>query len=443
MKKFISVLLCFTLLFSFSASAATVATPQLKVSSYGNICADLDMTGHYLGFAISLKNCPDFESFELLITYNPDVLEYSAYYPFPVNAIVNGCISCTVLEPGQLQVISRDAGYDQFDPFCLKAIGSGDTNITVELISWKNADGEIENGQFETAVADMSITNSDIMFLKFKKETVFYTGEDAKADPVQYIYFNTIMEHCPDFESFTMTITYNPEVLRWTLDIPVAADSVETNNLEVIVGDEAGVITLIGTNAGVGNNKFPLFGFEVIGNGYPNVKITPVEWKTDSGTVSNNKVFTRLAGQYVVTYESIKEYMITPTAVLEELSDDVWLIPANMTVAELMATAPQGCKILIPDGSEGLFYTEVIGTGCIYWLDCYNQYYMNKLLIVENDLSGDGKVTAGDARQALRFAVGLDTATEAQCHATGVSTTKNFTSDIARSILRCSIGLEP
>ena len=441
MKKIISVLLCFCMLFSFTAIAAAEETPQLKLTA-SKQWSD-DKAGLYACFEYSIRNCPDFESCQLIITYNPEVLQYVNGYPLPLDDEVRKQTICTVLEPGTLQVIGNDddCGNNEFDPFCLKVIGEGDTNITVKLISWKNADGEIENGQFETAVANMSITNSDIRFLKFKPETVFYTGEDAKADPVQYLYFNTLMEHCPDFESFTMTITYNPEVLRWTLDIPVAADSGETNNLEVIVGDEAGVITLIGTNAGVGNNKFPLFGFEVIGNGYTNVKITPVEWKTDSGTVSNNRVFTRLSSYYVVTYESIKEYMTTPTAVLEELSDDIWLIPANMTAAELMATAPQGCKILVPDGSEGLFYTEVIGTGCIYWLDCYNQYYMNKLLIVENDLSGDGIVAAEDARLALRFAVGLDTATDDQRYAAGLTGNREFTSAVARDILRAAVGL--
>ncbi len=61
---------------------------------------------------------------------------------------------------------------------------------------------------------------------------------------------------------------------------------------------------------------------------------------------------------------------------------------------------------------------------------------------VQYDLNSDHKITAEDARQALRFAVGLDTATDAQCRAAGVYDADSFTSDLARFLLRAAVGLE-
>ncbi len=46
-----------------------------------------------------------------------------------------------------------------------------------------------------------------------------------------------------------------------------------------------------------------------------------------------------------------------------------------------------------------------------------------------------------DARLALRFAVGLDTATDDQRYAAGLTGNREFTSAVARDILRAAVGL--
>ncbi|MBE6813012.1 MAG: hypothetical protein E7523_09030 [Ruminococcaceae bacterium] len=61
---------------------------------------------------------------------------------------------------------------------------------------------------------------------------------------------------------------------------------------------------------------------------------------------------------------------------------------------------------------------------------------------VRYDLDGNDKITAEDARLALRFAVGLDTATDEQCRAVGVADANGITAETARFILRAAVGLE-
>ena len=65
----------------------------------------------------------------------------------------------------------------------------------------------------------------------------------------------------------------------------------------------------------------------------------------------------------------------------------------------------------------------------------------NKETVMKYDMSGDGKVAAEDARLALRFAVGLDTATDDQRYAAGLVGDGEFTSALARDILRAAVGL--
>lgn len=82
--------------------------------------------------------------------------------------------------------------------------------------------------------------------------------------------------------------------------------------------------------------------------------------------------------------------------------------------------------------NNGLIEDVDVKTGTISFIEATTKY----------DLTGDSQVTAEDARQALRFAVGLDVATDAQCRVAGVDTTNDFTADMARTILRKAVGLD-
>ncbi|MBR3954159.1 MAG: hypothetical protein IKJ63_01635 [Clostridia bacterium] len=58
------------------------------------------------------------------------------------------------------------------------------------------------------------------------------------------------------------------------------------------------------------------------------------------------------------------------------------------------------------------------------------------------DVDGDGEITAGDARLALRAAVGLENLNEVQMIDADIDKNGEITSSDARSILRASVGLE-
>ncbi len=160
MKKIISLFLCIAMLFTFVAIGTAETVPQLQLKTVARTVVPIDPENPTLNYAvvffdITLGHCPDFESFELLITYNPKVLEYYADYPFAQTDIVKNSIDCTVIQPGKLKVIASPAGHgvcDEFEPFCLQIIGKGDTGIEVELVSFKTVDGESENIEFDAKV---------------------------------------------------------------------------------------------------------------------------------------------------------------------------------------------------------------------------------------------------------------------------------------------------
>jgi|GEM_PF-2925887 len=60
----------------------------------------------------------------------------------------------------------------------------------------------------------------------------------------------------------------------------------------------------------------------------------------------------------------------------------------------------------------------------------------------KGDVDGDGKVTAADAREALRASVNLEKLTEAQKKAADMDGDGKITASDARDILRKSVGLE-
>ncbi len=178
MRKMISVLMCFALLLSFCTFAAALGRPSLQIISHRESLSD----GEYVCFNLAVKNCSDPESFELVIRYNPDVLQYSENYPFTSIAVVRNTTKCTVTEPGKLSVIGTYNGYGllkkEFNPFCFKVIGEGDTDISVELVSFRTADGEVED-----VVLDASIDNftATIAFVQYDLTgDSFVTAEDAR-----------------------------------------------------------------------------------------------------------------------------------------------------------------------------------------------------------------------------------------------------------------------
>ncbi len=159
MKKLISIAMCFVLLFSFCTFAVAIGRPNLQLICHCESLSD----GTYSCFNLTVKYCNDLENFELLVQYNPDVLQYSENYPITSIAVVRNATKCTVIEPGKLSIIGTNNGYGtlkkEFNPFCFKVIGAGKTDISVELVSFKTAEGEVKNVSFNADIENFSVND--------------------------------------------------------------------------------------------------------------------------------------------------------------------------------------------------------------------------------------------------------------------------------------------
>jgi len=162
MKKFISLLLCVIFMFSFVTIGVAEILPQLKIT-VSKQWTDLptDNAGLFTCFELSLRNCPNFDSCQLIITYNPEVLQFVKGYPFLLDDELRKQTICTVLAPGTLQVMGNhnDCGNHEFDPFCFKVVGEGDTDISVDLVSFRTTDGEVENVAFDADIQNFDTSD--------------------------------------------------------------------------------------------------------------------------------------------------------------------------------------------------------------------------------------------------------------------------------------------
>ncbi len=362
MKKLISVLLCICVLFSCAVFASAEEAPQLKVST-NKVLAD-DLEEHYC-FSLVVKNCIKFESLELLITYNPDVLEYSKVFPYAMPDEYRHLISCTVEDAGKLRVTAycwdllMCGHIEKIEPFCFNFIGTGDTDVAVELVSFKTADGEVENVKFDADIQNFTVEEAPQLTLKTGKMWAAPYDSDAG----QYASFRFAVVNCPDFESFRAKITYNPEVLEPYHGYPSDLEQIIRNSIDLTKESDGTLIVDGLKHQDAYKGDFDPFCFKVIGKGDTDISVELVSFKTADGAVEN------------VNFDATVY---------------------NFTVTQVY---------------------------------------------VKYDLDGNEAVTAEDARLALRFAVGLDTFTDDQRYAAGLVRGSEFTSALARSILRYAVGL--
>ena len=124
------------------------------------------------------------------------------------------------------------------------------------------------------------------------------------------------------------------------------------------------------------------------------------------------------------------------TDTLQESDGAVYAAP-EQTVAALLTAAGKGATLTNADGSptapdailsSGMVLVKPDGT--------------KKTVIVKGDNDGDGRITASDARTALRAAVELETPNAWQKDASLVADGTEITAADARLILRAAVGLE-
>ncbi len=454
MKKIISVLLCLVLLCSFSSVVSAVDTaeanePTIRLTYSAFKEDDATSVGYLGGILIEILDCSDFSSCELIFDLDYYYLVSSVNKATAIGDGMSAVANCEVAfserEVKENFVVTMQQASKTADVIFAQLVLQPLSAVCRFQPELKAATLYTGNGRIEDVNIEI-INNAQPLPELYMRVGPAYSNlhmDDIFADPEQFVTFNFQIGACPDFESFEILITYNPDVLEYSANYPflVTCDGKKSAVCTVL---EPGKAKITGSDPyDISNSNFNAFCFKVIGEGETNIEATLVSWKDLNGEITNGNFDAKIHNFNAVDYSLIKPLIDIPDAVILQYPWYDWQITANMTVAEFAETVPNDIFEIYDTNGNKLTSDDIIGTGCTYKLNCYDQYYVTERFVVNKDLDGNGQVTAEDARLALRFAVGLEKATNEQCHAAGVSTTKNFTSDIARSILRCSIGLEP
>ena len=128
---------------------------------------------------------------------------------------------------------------------------------------------------------------------------------------------------------------------------------------------------------------------------------------------------------------------VIDTSTVKEKDGSVYSAP-NLTAADVLNAAGLGAKILNADGTE-LKSAEKVGSGMVL----QKADGTKETIIVKGDNTGDGEITASDARYALRTAVSLEKPNDWQKNASLVDSSKAvITAADARLILRAAVNLE-
>ena len=120
------------------------------------------------------------------------------------------------------------------------------------------------------------------------------------------------------------------------------------------------------------------------------------------------------------------------------IMEDVGLVAvAGNKVSDFLANASDGAVILDKNGKE-MKADAIPGTGATLVLPDGTEH----TIVVLGDVNGDGRVLAGDARLALRSAVGLESLEDSYYKAANVNSVSEVEVADARMILRASVHLE-
>lgn len=442
MKKLISVFLCIALLFSLAvisfADEESASEPIVEVKMQGFL---MEETTYAVFVHVSISDVTDFEKCELAIAISEP--SYTYVKDLTENADYNyGYTNCNAkaesLSPTDYRLtLQADAASDKYyAAFLFESSATVDFHASVSDVALHTQNGEIAN--FSLVISDQI----NIPVLTAESGRIYMDFYENVEDPQRYICLNLSLEKCPSFESFEILITFNPEVLAYTPEYPFMPDG-EMNSISCNLVEE-GKLQVIGTPSAAGVLRaFEPICLQVINDGETNIEMTLVSWKDADGEVENGKFIADFENFYALTCESYRQLTAPPTAVLETNGANVWWVPENMTVAQFLATAPTDMVDIFNADEEKLAQDDIIATGCEYKITHPGQFFNISHLIVKYDLNCDGLVTSADARLALRFAVGLEKANKEQLYAAKVNKAYEFTSDIARTILRYSVGLEP
>ncbi len=173
-------------------------------------------------------------------------------------------------------------------------------------------------------------------------------------------------------------------------------------------------------------------------NNHINTKAVPAIAPTAEKSGYTEGVFCNDCQQYISGHSEIPKLQPDFTDSENARIDGIFiLVNAGLTAKEILGQCSADTKITDSKGNtvEG---TALIGTGMTLTFSGGK----NLNLSVRGDIDGDGKISASDARLALRASVGLEKLTPAQEKAADIDKSTTITAADARLILRASVELE-
>ena len=131
--------------------------------------------------------------------------------------------------------------------------------------------------------------------------------------------------------------------------------------------------------------------------------------------------------------------------------EDMAILSREMGCAVLSGCITDSCgirhkSVAVAENGRILGVTDMLHTGdtlqCSVRITFTEFKILEYTVVVLGDATGDGAVRSDDARQALRLAVGLDSAGAAVCRAADADQSGEVNSADARLILRAATGLD-
>lgn len=200
-----------------------VRTPDPKVIAV--VSEYQDDTAEYRLLLPLIQDCEDFASFEFLIKYNPEVLQFDVYpndYVAPDISFTTRTV--TEIEAGLLRVVGLQpykerVGQMYFEMISFLVIDEGESGLDFEFVSCKNSKGdEIDcDFTFGLTASPISIvpdTQTDAIVTVDVNKPYYYS---RKKDRKEYCGMEMTIHIQPYEKRFVecvLQVTYDPDVLQ-------------------------------------------------------------------------------------------------------------------------------------------------------------------------------------------------------------------------------------
>ena len=270
-----------------------VRTPDPKViavaSEYQNDTAE------YCLIQPLIQDCEDFASFEFLIEYNPEVLQFDVYpndYISPDVSFTTRTV--TEIEPGLLRVVGLQpykerAGQMYFEMLSFLVIGDEDAGLDFEFVSCENSNGTEIDCDFLFGWTDEPITiepdtQVDAIVKVDVNKPCYYS---RKKDRKEYCGMNMTIRIQPYEKRFVecvLQVTYNPAVLQCSEYTICGVALLDKLSTKVMLQEEGKALIKV---YGDGSHFTDPICFHVLSKDEINLDISLVSY-TDEGGVREN-----------------------------------------------------------------------------------------------------------------------------------------------------------